>query len=225
MATETLSKLYTESLNIYFAIWNKAGQVLDFADGTFKALSAPPTTPYVAATERGDVGGTGKSLYVADIDLDDVNRGAAVTQATAIAYQRAGGSPNLSTDSAISEPVDFAVQFGRLGAQDVVVQSQVSVKSTEGAVAQISAWLEVAGEKVDPLDIDASATCSVTVREHGEGTDLFTEAGDATDVENGRFEYEKNIPNFTDDRQYEVEASITMNGVTVSGTSNVVVIG
>lgn len=225
MATETLAKAYTESLNIYFAIWNKAGQVLDFADSTFKALSAPPTTPYVAATERDDVGGTGKSLYVADVDLDDVNAGAALTQAVAIAYQRAGGSPNLSTDATISEPVEFSVQFGRLGAQDVVVQSQLSVESTLGLVAQIVVWLEVGGEKVDPLDIDAAATCSVTVREHGSGVDLFTEGGVAANVKNGRFEYEKATPGFADDVQYEVEASITMNGVTVATTHNIVVIG
>lgn len=106
-----------------------------------------------------------------------------------------------------------------------VVHVEMSVKSTAGTTAQLAVWMEVAGKIVPVASIDASASCSVVVREHDAGVNLFTAAGAAADITNSVFQYEQASPGFTDDRQYIVTATVTLNGVAFSSTHNRVVIG
>jgi hypothetical protein len=100
------------------------------------------------------------------------------------------------------------------------VEFEISVKSTAGLAAQISAWLTIGGELVDIEGLDPTPTLSVTVREHGSGVDLFTATGDASDIFNSRFEIEQALPNFVDDRQYAADVEIDVDG-TVYATSHV----
>lgn len=73
MATETFSITYDAGENLFLGIFRLSdGHVFDFDDNTFKALSGADT-PYVAAAEQTDPGGTGKSSYVASVDLGDIN--------------------------------------------------------------------------------------------------------------------------------------------------------
>lgn len=106
-----------------------------------------------------------------------------------------------------------------------VVHAEMSVKSTAGSTAQLTAWMEVAGTRVPVTTIDAAATCGFVVREHGSGSNLFTKSGAASDVTNSMFEVEQASPAFTDDRQYELTATITLNSVAYSTTHSRVVIG
>lgn len=109
--------------------------------------------------------------------------------------------------------------------QTPIVHAEVSVKSTAGLAAQLSVWMEVAGKLVPIASLDAAATCSVVVREHDSGVALFTANGVAADITSSIFEYEKATPAFTDDRQYSVVATITLNSIPFSTNHNRVVIG
>lgn len=69
-------------------------------------------------------------------------------------------------------------------------------------------------------------TGSVTVREHGSGSNLFSLALNAGDLQGGGiFEAEQASPAFTDDRQYLVTASVSIGGTTYTSTHSRVVIG
>ena len=147
MTTEVFtSPEYTASATVFFRLFNSTGQAFDFDDNTFKAL-ASCTTPYVAATERADMGGTGKSCYQASVNLANVNDTGAIGRYTLRAYEQAGGSP-ADSDAAISGGLALTVQFGELGEREIVAQAEISVKSTAGSTCQVSAWLEWGGEKV-----------------------------------------------------------------------------
>lgn len=221
MTTETFVFEYTAGADIYFRLFNAAGQVFDFSDNTFKALSAA-TTPYFVATEKADMGGTTQSGYVANIDLADVHNTGAVGRFVLKAYDN---DTPADTDDPISDPLPITVQFGELGEGELLCQFELNVKSTEGLAAQLSVWLERNGKKIDIDTVDPSCSCSVTVREHGSGANLFTAAGVVGDLQNDRFEFEQATPGFTDDRQYDVTVSITENGNTHSTTHSSVVIG
>lgn len=147
MTTETFSSPeYTASATVFFRLFNSSGQAFDFSDNTFKSL-ASCTTPYVAATERSDMGGTGKSHYQAGINLANVNDTGAIGRYSLIAYEQAGGSP-ADSDAAISSALSLTVQFGDLGEREIVCQAEISVKSTSGLACQVSAWLEFGGERI-----------------------------------------------------------------------------
>jgi hypothetical protein len=220
--TETFTfDRYVAGSSLYARVFNAAGQVFDFSDNTFKAL-AGATTPYVAATEHADLDGTGYSGYSVAIDLDLLNPSGSRSRFALKFYDNATPA---AADQAVSGAKGFTIQFGELGERDVVPQVELSVKSTEGLAAQLSAWLEHGGRKVAIGSVDAAATASITVREHGSGVDLFTLAFTAADLNNDVFEKEQATPGFTDDRQYEVEVSITENGNTYTTTHSRVVLG
>lgn len=309
MTTETIfSPEYTESLNIYARVFDASGNVFDFSDNTFKAIGAA-ATGYVTATELTAMGGTGKSCYSVSIDFGAINNTGAIGRYTIKFYERAGGSPAAS-DTAISGELSVTVQFGSLGERDIVAQVELSVKSTAGVTAQVAAWLEHAGTRINvgtnggttftadaatdvitstahglsdgdvlllttsntlPAGLSTSTpyfvrdsttntfklaataggtaiditdagtgthkwhnpTCTVTVREHGSGVDLFSldlTAEDLVQTTGGTllshtFEAEQASPNFADDRQYLITCSITENGNTHSTTHNRPVIG
>lgn len=223
-----LKSLHTESTaggSLYIRVLgltgSEAGKVLDFSDNTFKAL-ASCTTPYQTATERTAFAGTGRSGYTTDLDLSEVNA-EAVERAYLVKWYN-NGSP-ADADTAIAETDVFIVANSREGVRGWTVQCELGVKSTAGSTAQLSVWLEHGGERVDLDGIDATPTMSTLVREHGAGSPLFTATGDAGDLTNDVFEVEQSSPGFTDDRLYEVTASITVNGTTYSTTRTIAVIG
>ncbi len=229
MATITLFVEHTASANIYFRVFNSSGQVLDFTDNTFKALSGA-TTPYVEADERADMAGTGRSGYTADINLANVNNSAAA-QFVVKAYDNETPADTdnpiapASTNETILPAPHFWVEFGEYGRGEILVQAEINVKSTAGSTAQVAVWLERNGVKLDIDTIDASCTASVTLREHGSASNLFTLNFTNSDIQGDRFEKEQSSPAFTDDRQYEMACSITENSNTHSTSHGTVVIG
>lgn len=229
MATITLFVEHTAGADVYFRIFNASGQVLDFADNAFEALSSA-TTPYVAATERADMAGTGRSGYTAAVDLADVNNSAAA-QFVIKAYDN--GTPAdadnplapAATNETLLPAPHIWVEYGELGRGEIVVQAEVNVKSTAGSTAQVAVWLERNGVKLDIDAIDASCTASATLREHGSASNLFALNMTDSDIQGDRFEAEQSSPAFVDDRQYEIVATITENSNTHTTTHALVVIG
>jgi hypothetical protein len=223
MATRPVCLLENSSYAAYVRVYGltgaQLGQVLDFADNTFKPLGSA-TTPYQTATAVAS--GTGKSLYVANLDLDELNPDA-VDRAYRIQWYN-NASP-AAGDVPLAVEAPLRVIAGRAEPVRVEVQVELAVKSTAGLAAQLSVWLEIDGQRIPVDDLDATATCSVLVREHGAGAPLFTATGDVSDVTNHVFEIEQASPGFTDDRIFEVTASITVNGTTWSSTHARAVIG
>jgi len=131
MATEVFQFTGVAGTTHYLAIFNSSGQVLDFADNTFKALSGA-TTPRVTATERTDMGGA-KSGFTASVDLANVNSTSTVTKYFADWYTDTG----LTT--CVSNTIEFAVASSAL----VVLGQNVStvigaVGSVTGAVGSVT---------------------------------------------------------------------------------------
>lgn len=223
MAVETFTfDRHPSGADLYVRIFDAAGNVFDAADDTWAATIAAATTPHLTMTELPEMDGTGQSGYAVAIDLARLNPTGAKKRLTMKVYE--GSSPSAA-DVSVSGAKGFTAQFGALGERDVVAQVETNVKSTEGLAAQVAAWLEHGGEKVPIATVDPAATASVTVREHGSGVDLFTLAMTADDIEGDVFEAEQSTPGFTDDRQYEVEVSITENGNTHTSTHRRVVLG
>lgn len=306
MSTETFSFEHIAGANLYVRLFDITdGKVFDFDDNTFKTL-ASATTPYKTATERADMAGTGRSGYTASINLSNVNDTGEIQRFELKVYNNATPA---DADNPVGDPLSVTVQFGKAGERDVVAQGELSVKSTLGDTAQITAWLEHAGQKIsiqsnggtiftadsatDKLTATAhglnnndrvllttsgtlptglngttayyvvnktandfevsltsggaavnfsdngtgvhrfhNPTCSVSVREHGSGSDLaaFPVTADAGDLVKGgtvldQFDLEVSSPNFTDDRQFEMAVTITENGNSHSASTIQVSIG
>ncbi len=214
----------------YFRIFDSAGLVFDFNDNTFKAI-ASATTPYVLATERTAMGGTGKSSFTADVDLANVwNKPG--SQFFLFAY--AGGTP-ADGDAAISPTASESIilpspspwiEFGEFGRGEIIAEVEANVKSTAGTTAQLALWLARNGKKIPIATIDPVATGNITYREHGATSPLLinqnvTNANFVTE----RFEVEVSNPNFVNDRQYEAVGSITILGTTFQSHRSDVVFG
>ena len=223
MASEDFTHRNTASRNVYFRLFETStGNVFDFNDNTFKAL-AGATTPSVAATERGDMDGTGYSVYVANINLSNVHNEGVAKYIIAKAYDNAAPA---DADISISDDIGIYVQFGELKKKTVVAVGSVSVKSTAGTTAQVRCWLERDGKKVKGLStIDAAISAIVVVREHGSGSNLFSKALVVGDLQNDTFEAEQASPGFVDDRMYDIESTITENTNPHDGSDTIVVIG
>ena len=161
MATEVANTTDAPGNNVYFIVLNTACLVFDFADNTFKLLSAPPTTPYVAATEKTTGGGVNESRYVADINLANINNTPAIGVYIIEAYRRLGESPAIATDLFLGS-VEVRVALGNLaaaGSPGTVVNGYVlkcafNVTSTAGNAIECVAWAEFQGNVValDPAD-------------------------------------------------------------------------
>lgn len=90
---------------------------------------------------------------------------------------------------------------------------EAAVTSAAGTELRILAWLELGGEVVAL----PSGTCSIVVREHGSGANLFTVTDNAPNAQ-GIFELTQSTPGFTDDRLYGFMTTIVDDGA-VSHTS------
>lgn len=226
MSTEPLIRLDDSSKTIYFSVFNSAGQIFDFNSNTFVELSAPPVTPGLAATEKANAGGAGKSQYIASLNLATINNTAAIVHCTVLAFEQAGGSPAPGTDTAVSQPNGFAVQFGREDISNIKVHAGISTDSTNGSYLEVQAWLEVDGEVIALTSGESGATCACNIRQieaDADGIQLST--GDFGNVNaQSIFEFSEADPELEDDHQYRAEITITQDGVSWSITKEFVVL-
>lgn len=139
MTTKTFTITYDAGASLYLAIFRPSdGYVLDLADNTFKAISAPPTTPYVAATERTGPGGSSKSLYTAAVNLANVNSGSTPTDYVVQWFT------DTSLATLISEDLDITVKSSDFYSPDSGNQATTEPTGPPSATAtpaEISAWL------------------------------------------------------------------------------------
>lgn len=225
MATKVFSFPYDASADVYVRIFGRTGsdvgKVYDADDDTFKSLGTA-TTPYIACTEQTSEDGTGLSVYTVSVDLADLNSTLAEKDFVIKAYDN---SSPADTDAAISEELQFTVQASRYGVQDITATMDGCNTSSTGTAVRYLIRLYVNGEF---YQLANSATCVLTVREQGSGTDKFTSSDDGTlnpVTDAGYFEYTKTTPGFTDDRLYEHEAVITESGVSITRYSDWQVFG
>lgn len=267
MTTERFSFTGDAGTNHYLAIFNAAGLIFDWNDSTFKALSTPPPNKAAIATEQADLGGSGKSAYIKDVDLSLLNNtttpakfradwytdsGATVLVSNTLEFSvkkaalwddvldprllkyvqlLARGDAANKTDNADELAAVNASGGSGAGAYDpetdslealaaaeYVCQFGINVKSTEGKVLQLRAWLEQGGQFVDLSTVDAAATISIEITEHGSGVVQVTAGSGEVPNADGVFEFEYDMeaedagyPNLVDDRGYRAVVTITEN--------------
>lgn len=224
MFTETLVRLDNSDKTIYFAVFNNVGQVFDFNAGVLAfANLGSAIKPYLAATEYPNAGGSGKSQYIASLNLATINNTAALVDVTVIAFEQAGGSPALATDEPRSQPNGFTIQYGREGSNQIGIHCGISTDSTNGSYLEVQAWLESNGEVI-PLT--SSATCTCYVRQ----IDAEADGIEITAVNFGSvnaqyiFVHSKSNPSLEPDRQYRAKFTITEGGSSWSTTKDFVVL-
>ncbi|MCA9013693.1 MAG: hypothetical protein KDA77_00045 [Planctomycetaceae bacterium] len=209
MATTTITFDYNSGANIYIRIFGRTGSqlglVFDAADNTFKDPAGTTTTPYIQCTERAYEDGTGKSSYTATVDLSNINSTFVLKDYVVRAFDNATPSFN---DQAIGEPVPFSVQVSDLGRRQIEPELGAAFTTTSGVEVRLSVFLNVDGER---YVLPGTAIGTIVVREHGEGTNLYTVAGTAN--AQGRFELSQELPNYTGDRLYNHSVTITVDGV------------
>lgn len=217
MATETFLFEGTAGTPHYLALWNRSGQVFDFSDNTFKSLGSA-TTPYVAATERVNMGGSSKSGYTAAVNFANVNATAARMRLSASWYT------NTALSAIVSDPLDVVVRLGQLdsgeGVSGFAPQIGACFTSSAGTEVRFSAWLERDGQLV----VLTAGTCAIAIREHGSGVDLFS-VSDAAPNAAGIFEATQASPGFTSDRLYLATVTIVSGGETFVGVHELPVFG
>lgn len=141
MTTERFSFTGEAGTNHYLAIFNAAGQIFDWNDSTFKALSAPPTTKAVIATEQADLGGTGKSAFIKDVNL------ALLNNTTTPAKFRADWYTDNAATVLVSNTIEFTVTSGDLGegadagGWGEAVGDPAATITPTSTRAQVLAWL------------------------------------------------------------------------------------
>jgi hypothetical protein len=201
---------YTESKNVYAVIWNRSGSVFDFSDNTFKAL-ASATTPYVAATEQTSSGGVGQSGYAITVTLANIHKTLETGRFDITLYERAGGSPAPLTDTAISSRSPFVIQAGEIGEDRLGVEFCPCFTTTSGTAMRALVTITRNGKPINIYTLDNAATCTVTAREHGAGSDLYTTSA-TTVSSNGDFAITQSNPNYVSDRAYQHTFSVSVNG-------------
>lgn len=224
-----LTHQYTTSSNIYLVVTRLSdGQVLDFADSTFKASGW--TTPYRVFAAVRQIG-SGESLYTSDLDLADVNATLAVVDIAIGVYLRIGGSPAFTTDTRLSEPFTVRVANG-VDLDDLVPGNTAHVEVTANYTASDGTAFHATARLVNPdgtpveiATMDPSATCAIDVT-----MDATASAGarsavcSASTVDVGAanasdtFELQYPNPNLTAMRGYLCEATIVSAGTTYKGS-------
>lgn len=215
MATEPLNQIYTAGSTVYASVWDTSAKIFDFNDDTFKLLSAPPTTPYVALTEKTDMGGVGTSAFTGSIDLADINDTGAIVRVFVAFYKQLGGSPAPSTDTLIYQG-ELSIQGGQLttspGADNVTLKIRTSFTSSAGTTLHAVVY----GVKSNGAQIALTGAATLDIREYGSGSDLLN-LTDAAPNADGEFTFTQSTPGFTADRQYRFLAEVTESDGTVHG--------
>lgn len=230
MATEKLKGTDAPGNNVYFVVWNAAGQVLDFSDNTFKALGSA-TTPYVAATEVANRGGVDESGYEASLDLANVNATPAIAVFEVEVYRRLGGSPAVATDVCLGNgemrvALSSIVLHGSPGdiIPGYVVKCAFNVTSTAGNEIELVAWAEYQGNVVD---LDPADDCSFDLFQFGGGVSSL--GGPTTPVNPNAVtnQFEDTVAGLTlvAETSYSLQATATIGGVTINAQGNFQMIG
>lgn len=210
MSTKTVYAQAETGADLYLRVFNEAGEWLDFDDDTFKAW-ASATTPYLAMTEDALLGGTTRTNYAATIDLATLN---ATPEPQRFYLQCCDNATPALADDPVTETIEVVVQAGEVaGSDQIVCMVDGCFTSTAGTVMNLLAWLEKNGQKVTLTE----GECTVAVREHGAGSDLFS-VTDAAPNAAGIFELTQNSPGFTDDQEYLVTVTITVDSVVYTTT-------
>lgn len=208
MAVKEFTFNYDSGANIYIRIFGRTGselsKVFDANDNTFK--SSISSTTHIVCTERALEDGTGKSAYTASVDLSNINSTFVLKDYVIKAFNNA--SP-VAEDVSISETESFSVQVSDLGRRIIEPELGEAFTTTAGTEIRLSAYLKVDGER---YILPGTASCTLTVREHGSGVNLYSETETAN--AQGRFELSKNNPNYTADRLYNHSVAISVDSVT-----------
>jgi len=215
MATEPLNQIYTAGATVYASVWDTSAKVFDFNDNTFKLLSAPPTTPYVALTEKTDMGGVGTSAYTGSLDLADINATAGIVRVFVAFYKQLGGSPAPISDTLIYQG-ELSIQAGLLttspGADNVTLVIRTSFTSSAGTTLNAVVY----GVSSNGAAVALTGAATLDIRELGAGVDLLN-LTDAAPNADGEFTFSQATPGFTADRTYRFLAEVTESDGTVHG--------
>jgi len=223
MASYTFAQDYTASKNCYAAIYNAAGDVFDFSDNTFKAI-ASATTPFATMTEQTSGGGSGQSTYAVTVNLALLNKTLETVRYGITFYERLGGSPAPLTDTAWLYRTSFSVQAAEIGEDELGVEVATAFTSTAGTTLRGILTITRNGKPLNVYTLDSTATCTVTAREHGAGSDLFTSSA-ATVSSTGDFQFSQSSPGYTTDRVYQHTVAVTCAGTTTSFRAPIPVFG
>jgi hypothetical protein len=174
MATVPVRMNFEAAKNVYGVVWNGAGNVLDFADSTFKAIGSA-TTPTFALTEEATRGGGQLSGYAATIDLAKLNKSLSAMRFSVALYERAGGSPNVTSDRLLTER-ELVVLAAEEGDVPITVELVGCNTTTQGAEIRYLATVKRNGRRLDVHALDPAATLALSAREHGAGASHFSAA-------------------------------------------------
>lgn len=215
MATIPIRTNFEASKNVFGVVWNEAGNVLDFNDSTFKSLAAA-TTPTFALTEQATRGGGQLSGYAATLDLAKLNKTLSAKRFFVALHERAGGSPNVSTDRLLVEN-ELVVAAAEEGDVPITVELGGCNTTTQGVAIRYLATVKRNGRRLDVYALDPAATLALSAREHDAGADKFTAAA-VTVRTDGDFEVTVSAtPPATvleGDRGYQHTAVLTVAGET-----------
>lgn len=213
MASNYWKAQFDTGANLYLRIFNDAHSVYNFSTNVFEALSSS-ANHRLSMTYNSD-----EKLYRSNsvIDWNLVWPNGLPTKFTVQIYNNA--SPSTS-DVPVCETAQITLQFGEIGAGVIVCGFDGAFTSTAGLEYRMLTWIERDGQTV-PL---AAGSCTVTVREHGSGSDLFDTTDTAPNAA-GIFELTESSPGFTADRVYEAEVVITENAKSWTTTHTLQIIG
>ncbi|MES2793205.1 MAG: hypothetical protein V4719_26585 [Planctomycetota bacterium] len=215
--------------NVYYVVWNAARQLLDWSDHTFKSAGSA-TTKGLVGTESTDGGGAIESAYIASIDLAYLNATPAIAAFWVDAMRRTGGAINLAADLLL-DTQQVKVSAGSIVANgspgDIppgyVVKVGMNVTSTAGNFVQVYAAVTFNGQ---PVTLGEDDTCvfdcfefETELSQFGGGTDPVGPAS------SNQFETIVANPNFVDDCEYNLKATVVISGVTLRGEDFFPVIG
>lgn len=229
MAIDKLLAHDTPAGNVYFVVWNAARQLLDWTDHEFESAGTA-TTVGLAATESTTGGGVGESAFLADLDLAYLNTSPAIALFHVDAMRRVGGSQNLSADLRLGTK-ELKVAASRIVADgspgDVmpgyVVKVGMNVTSTAGDHVQVYAHVLFNGQ---PVTLGEDDTCVFDCIEFSSGVSQFSGGTDPVGpADSNQFETTVDDPNFQDDCEYYLKATVVLNGVTLYGEDSFPVIG
>lgn len=210
MATELLQIKEISGLNVYFVVLRPSdGYVLDFSDNTFKALGSA-TTPYTNATASTTGAGYGNSYYRATIDLQYLSSTLAAVDCVAVAYLRAGASPNLSTDHTL---VEIPLEQIRFSLKKPSLDWKFTpIFKRELDTADFDCILLANG---NPISFNGTGV--LTIRDAA-GSLLFTALSSSTITDSGdslkHLKFTKTTPGFTGDRYYSARLVLTEGSAT-----------
>jgi hypothetical protein len=168
MSVEIFTHSSTTAAGVAIRVHNPADDtVFDFADDTWKLVSAPPTTPYLQMTEPAAANlGTGRKLYTASLELARIHRGPSKKEYVFGRY--AGTAPALTVNPTALETI--VIQAGRNRPDEVSIDAAICCRTTAGFAVQLMARLECDGQPVNPW------TCGRAKFTADAGTDVITSA-------------------------------------------------